>query len=404
MLWDVASGRLVLRLGVANSMTSCAFSPDGNSLAVGSQSIFGSTGALDLWDLHATRGQQTLRGLHGPISQVCLSANNQLVAALSQNWKLGIWDIPSNRLLRVFDAPKGRFAESAALAFDAEARRIAYACGTEAKVWDVSTGAALLSFELQPGFMDRMAFQGSDRLLLIRQESIDPRYLPYGRGPGPTIAPRVCRIRDLLAAEPLKPLHEITDFPLTAMAILAAPNGKQVVIEGLEIEQGKFKRAIMSFELLTARRQWKLPSEFVRDTTRLRAFETTGKYLLMFDADLVKYVSVDAANGKQVREFDSEPIRIGPGSTSQVVLVSPKLGGKPRIALVRPGNDSPVLSLAENPAGLDSVLFSNDGNHLVWGNLDGTVTVFDTGRVHARLTELGLGWDESRLPPSDRNQ
>jgi WD40 repeat protein len=71
MLWDVASGRLVLRLGGRNRMSSLAFSPDGQTLAIGSGKLFGDPDAVQVWELDQNRGQQVLRGLRAPVKQVC---------------------------------------------------------------------------------------------------------------------------------------------------------------------------------------------------------------------------------------------------------------------------------------------------------------------------------------------
>ena len=45
-----------------------------------------------------------------------------------------------------------------------------------------------------------------------------------------------------------------------------------------------------------------------------------------------------------------------------------------------------------NVSGSDAMKFSQDGNHIVWGNQDGTVTVCDLNEVQRRLAGVGLGW------------
>jgi WD40 repeat protein len=211
MLWDVSTGRLILRLGLRNLILSVAFAPDGKGLAVESQTLFGAAGGLDVWNLDEARRLRVLRGLLAPVSQVCYSRNGRFLAAVAQNWQVAIWDLEARRLLHVFEAPQGRFADSAALAFESEGGRFAFASGEGAKMWDVKTGAEIRSWDLQFGFMDQMVFQSANRLLLVRQESVNPLHPPLGPnnpektplhpplGPNnPEKTPRVCRIRDLL--------------------------------------------------------------------------------------------------------------------------------------------------------------------------------------------------------------
>jgi serine/threonine protein kinase/WD40 repeat protein len=401
MIWEVTTGRLALRLAYNNLMTAVAYSPDGSTLAVGSNAIFGNTGGVEVWNLSAARGQQILHGLHAPISQVCLSPDNRLLAALAQNWQLAIWDVPANRLLHIFETPKGLFAESAALTFDTLGRRIGFASGQGAKMWDMETGAELLSLELPSGYLDRMAFQGTDRLLLIRQESVDPRFPPIGPNPNFQNTPRVCRLRDLLSPDPLKSLKDVKDFPASAVVILMTPDGNEVVIEGIRIDGGQRQREIKLFELPAGKERWALRSEFGKDTHRTFSLDPTGVLLLMYDAGFTKYVVTDLANGRQVHELAHGAARLGPRAQTYISSAKSRLPGKSTYSLALSCNEMSVLTLFENPGGPDAMCFSADGNHIVWGNVDGTVTACDIRQVDSRLRELGMEWNETSTERSN---
>src|SRR5947209_10036676 len=106
-----------------------------------------------------------------------------------------------------------------------------------------------------------MAFPAPDRLLLVRQESVDPRFPPIGPN-DPERSPRVCRVRDMLGADPTKPLVEFKDFPFTSQVIMLTPDGKQVIVEGLEVEGREIKwRAIKMFDTRTGTERWSLRSK-----------------------------------------------------------------------------------------------------------------------------------------------
>src|SRR5262249_6684183 len=116
-LWDIATGEQLLDLSIGDRSVAVAFSPDGNRLAGGRAKGF-SPGATEVWELENHRGIQTLRGLLGPVERVIVSPDGILVAALSDDWQVGIWDRVIGRLLHLFDAPRGPFADNASLAFD----------------------------------------------------------------------------------------------------------------------------------------------------------------------------------------------------------------------------------------------------------------------------------------------
>lgn len=394
ILWDVATGHIILRLGYRNTMVSLAFSPDGKRLAIGSVTAFGSQGGIDVWELEASRGQHVLRGLLAPVSQVRYSSDGRFLAALAQNWQLAIWDLEKSRLLHVFDTPKGRFAQSAALAFDREGNRFAFASGDGAKMWDVSTGAVVGSWDLPLGFLDKMAFQGPDRLLLIRQESVVAGSVPFGAN-DPEKTPRVCRVRNLLGPEPRKPLIEIKDFPLNALAILATPDGNQSVVEGVKVKGKKYAREIKLFDVSTGQERWSLPSEFTADGHRVVSIDPSGKFLSLLDGSPGSMtILVDLNSARQVRAFENPPADFSSGVKLWVSKwTDHENGSLGKLSIVRGDDEARILTLeGGDRLSSSSTPFSPDDRQIAIGNADGSVTVCDIQQIQRRLAEVGLGW------------
>ena len=63
-------------------------------------------------------------------------------AALSDDWPLAVWEVASGRLLFLFESPVGlSYAENPGAGFDASGKRLAFATGHEACLYDLATGS-----------------------------------------------------------------------------------------------------------------------------------------------------------------------------------------------------------------------------------------------------------------------
>jgi len=68
----------------------------------------------------------------------------RLVAALSHDSRIGVWDTQEERLLHVFDAPRTQWIDNAAIAFSPDSKRLAFAGANDgrghAKLWNLADG------------------------------------------------------------------------------------------------------------------------------------------------------------------------------------------------------------------------------------------------------------------------
>jgi WD40 repeat protein len=125
-LWDLGTGRNLLTIPGWDFAVALGFSPDGIKLAVGTLSRF-SPGAIGVLEVEPGRGVTLLRGLSSQSSKVEFSHDGQRLAALSHNWEVGLWNLASNRMERLFDAPRSLVADNAALAFSQDDSQLAFA-------------------------------------------------------------------------------------------------------------------------------------------------------------------------------------------------------------------------------------------------------------------------------------
>jgi WD40 repeat protein/serine/threonine protein kinase len=150
-VWDLTTGKLVLRLQPAARVHCLAFSPDGKRLASGggNNGLFGTanSGELRLWD--ATTGKEVLavKNLPDNINSVAFSPDGKRLAVArgADNWFLATLDV------RVLDAATGQdqvflqgnlFEPPASpVLFSPDGQRL---LGGN-RVWDAATGRKLLS-------------------------------------------------------------------------------------------------------------------------------------------------------------------------------------------------------------------------------------------------------------------
>jgi len=218
-LWDVATGQLLLRaLGASQGgCRALAIDRSGERLAHGGDPGAGEA-RLGTWKIDPQRGIKTLRGLASSPRKVWFSRDSSRVAALTDNWHLGVWDLGTSRLLHVFETPVGVFADNAGGCFDASGARLGFATGNEACLFDVSIGAVVQRWHLAAGLSDQVQFDPGDRLLLLRRERISEQRWS------------VWKLYHLQVSGKLHLLHEQKDMSRTAHGLALLAGGDRFLV------------------------------------------------------------------------------------------------------------------------------------------------------------------------------
>ena len=382
-LWDATTGRLLLNLRSQGVVTALAFAPDGRRLAAGCR----GAARVDVWRLEQERGIRTLRGLADPASQFCFSADGSLLAARTHSGRIGVWDLNKGALRLFMESPDS--SRDAALTFDPEGSRLALASGDEAILWEVPTGNVLGRWTLPSGSKDALAFPGSGQLFLLRSETV-PAASPQGNTSQPN---RVCRLRNLLGADPMKPMHESGDFNRHFLGAVASPHGNRFIAEGIQHSASGHRRAITALEAATGEVRWSiestrsdLQSELVLDSQGELLAARTGNR-----QDLV--ILIDTASGRTVETLEQVPIALSARRKYAVHLSPGDATSQPRCNVVVQQSESvstSIFAFAAAP-GLRPA-FSKTDNLLAWSNSDGTVSVCCLEDLRRHLSEVSLGW------------
>jgi serine/threonine protein kinase/WD40 repeat protein len=388
-LWDVATGRLVLDIPAGNTMLAVACAPDGQTLAIGCWGMFGSPDRVRVMRLSEGRGMRTLAGLASNIERVVCSHDGRLIAALADEWTVGIWERESGRLRHLLGMPPGEFADNAGLAFDAESKRLAFAAHERATLWDLEAGRLLRTWKLPPALQDRPSFHGPDQLMLFRVETKD-RVAPFNHN-RPEGHPRVYRLYNLLSPTPEIPIREISDHNLGCFGSTAPDDGRFVIADGIGGAPDQPVRTFNAYDVLTGALLWSMPAHVKWNAYdgQLTDVDPTGSILLL-KTPRQPSIGLRLPSREWLGEFP-ESVRLAPSASSWMENYVQPEDAIFELRFHPNGRDEPVVPFLE-PGQVVGLVFTPDSHHIAWGSPDRTVAVCDLIEVQQALAGFGLGW------------
>jgi serine/threonine protein kinase/WD40 repeat protein len=391
-LWDPATGQLLLKLAAGNYVHGLTFSLDGGNLAVGVDQMFADPGRVFLLALHDGRGVRSLRGLAGSLVRTWLSPDDRLVVSMSDEWKIAVWERETGRLVAIFEAPPGIYSDNTGLAISPDNRRVAFSSHRQARLWNIDSGRELGSWKLPIGLQDRLAFKGTEQLMLARAETHDSEVAPYG-GTDPEKYPRHCAVYDLLGPQPTTPIRRIRDLNRAILSISLSPDGTAVVLDGYSGYGKQATRVVNAYELSTGARMWTLASRLSSANPGGHQFDPTGKLVVVCiahenDGDVQLLIEMPSGQFRgQVKIYGL----VGPGAKQWIS----NTGNAYEQGLFEQGRVAPLFAIdLRTPSFLlNADCFSRDGRYIVSTNpLGDTVTVCDLEELQRRLAEFHLGW------------
>ncbi len=367
-LWDIVTSQLVLRVGVQSSAegTALAIDAEGRRMVFGSRPDAAKT-AVDLWEFTPHHGIQLLRGLTSGVRKIWFSNDGQLIAGLSDDWRVAIWDTRNGGLLWRLETPVGIFADNAGGAFDSANKRFAFCAGREACVYDLESGEVRQRWELPRGTRDEMSFDKMDRLLLARGE----------KDPGKSDSSS-WRIYELKEDEPPRILRAQTEADRKVEELIFVAGGARLATR-CTLSEGA-RDTLQCFDVESGRQLWESISQQIPAEAFIRA-DSSGEYLAYAPLKLQPRKLIRVSDFSEVGSAMQDRSAIGPGAR---LFAVPTLQGW-GIAT----EDPPKVEFALGPEwGMGyTPTFSPKGNLFAWSG-DNWVLLAHLDEVRQRLDSL----------------
>jgi predicted amidohydrolase len=156
-LWDVTTGQAVRTFSEhTNWVRSVAFSPDGQVLASGSLDT-----TVILWDVTTGQEMRTLSGHRDCVNSIAFSPDGQLLASGSWDERVKLWDVATGEEIHTFWPVDSR----GNVAFSPDGKILASSAGDGVELWDVETRELLQILEGQGKWVYSIAFSPDGHIL-----------------------------------------------------------------------------------------------------------------------------------------------------------------------------------------------------------------------------------------------
>lgn len=365
-VWDVNTGRLLLTLtpDSGGEMSALAFDATGHRLVVGGKAGSGIA-RTSLWEMDYGRGIQTLRGLSAPIRKLWFAANSQFVAALSDGWQIGIWDLRVNRLMYLFDTPIGQYADSAGGCFANDSQTFAFSSHSAACSYDLVHGTVTRRWSLVRGLSDQLQIDSAGRLLLLRTET---------SADGISSLWRLYSLND--ADQPVL-LHEAPKASHFPIEVALAAKGNRFLVWDWG-PKGR-ERTIHGYDVKTGDQLWQATSSKTGWGLHV-VLDPTGGYFC--------YV-LDDAGGTRILDFSDFRTLSTKSISCRALSPNGRDVASDRAVTLDKEGDSEWIPMTTDWGELrDASSFSPDGTLLAWGTDSGMVLVADIQELRRRINYL----------------
>jgi RNA polymerase sigma factor (sigma-70 family) len=371
-LWDVATGKLLLKLEQEPRITTVSFSPDGKIVALGGGKPVPAPfkpergmNAVRLWDTTTGRLLRTLEGHEQPLLASCFSPDGKLLASGSLDQTIRLWDAATGKELRKWKTDQ---YPAQSLSFSADSKLLAVGSGGPAvHLWDVTTGEELQRPEkAHKGQVNSVAFSPDGKILATA-----------ARGGGDN----TIRLWEAASGKPIRWLRH----PGEAHAVAFALDGKTLASGGADVvclwdvATGKLLRK------LDSQGGWPLAfcpnGKLLAPTPYVPGSAPSGTTMCLWD--------VTTGNQLSTPTFEHPHITLSAGLSSDGKVVAVRTAFTLRLWDVATGRE--LLKSDNRPDPSAALSLSPDGKTIAVGDTTGKIRLLDASKGNTIHTLAGHG-------------
>ena len=341
-LWDAATGQpLAVLRGHEGMVLSAAFSPDGKRVVTAS---IDSTARL--WDAATGQGRAVLRGHEGMVSSAAFSSDGKRVATASWDGTAQLWDAATGQNMVALSGHEGMVWSTA---FSPDGQRVVTASsdGT-ARLWDAATGENLTVLKGHEGWVNSAAFSPDGQRVVTASDD------------------KTARLWDAATGENLTVLKGHESWVNSAAF---SPDGQRVVTASSEWSDCAPRlwdaATGQSVAVLSGHQGMVWSTAFSPDGQRV-ATASVDKTARLWDAATGQSLAVLSGHGKTVNSaaFSPDGQRVVTGSSDQTARLWDAATGENLTVLE--GHEGKVSSAAFSPDGQRVVTASSDETARLW--------------------------------------
>lgn len=334
---------LVVQTGHSGAVKTVAFSPDGKTLASGSED-----NTIKLWELATGRELRAFTGHSDNVFSVAFSPDGKILASGSVDRTIRLWDVAKGQELRTLS---GHANSIFSVAFSFDGKTLASGSGDSTiKLWDVATGRALLTLT-NLDIVSSVTFTVDGKKLVSSSLS-------------------TIKLWDVATASLLLTLGGHSE---QVRSVALSADGKTLV-------SGSHDKTIKLWELATGRELRTLSGH--TGSIESVTFNADGNTLASGGSDM-RIKLWDVATGRELRTLPGQP-----GSWVNEVAFSTDgktlaVGSEDRaIKLWEVATGRELRTLARHSYWVESIAISADGKSIASGSDDMTIKLWDlaTGR------------------------
>ena len=380
-LWNIETGKELLTLkGHDDEVRSVSFSPDGKTLATGSRDT-----TIKLWDVATGKEIRTLTGHTNFVRSVSFSPDGKTLATGSDDQTVKLWDVETGKELPPLQGHTN-FVRSAS--FSSDGKTLATGSDDQTvKLWDVETRTEIRTLQGHTDSVKSVSFSpdgktlatgGDDKTIKIWNVATGKEirtfkghndvvrsvsFSPDGKTLATGSDDKTIKLWDVATDRQLRPLKGHNDF---IFSVSFSPDGKTLAT-------GSRDKTIKIWNVATGKEIRTLKHRaFVSSVS----FSPNGKMLASGSDDrTVKLWTV--ATGQAIRTFEKyrDVVRSVSFSPDGKTLAT---GSRDKtIKLWNVQTDEEIHTLKGHDAGVTSVSFSPDGKTLATGSNDKTIKLWN---------------------------